>query len=46
MKFKVIAGPCQHESLEHSLKVIEYCKSTAFNQEFDYYFKTSFDKAN
>ena len=46
MKFKVIAGPCQHESLEHSLKVIDYCKATAHNTEFDYYFKASFDKAN
>ena len=46
MKFKIIAGPCQHESLEHSLKVIEYCKTYAFNRGFDYYFKTSFDKAN
>jgi 2-dehydro-3-deoxyphosphooctonate aldolase (KDO 8-P synthase) len=46
MKFKVIAGPCQHESLEHSLKVIEWCKTIAFNKGFEYYFKTSFDKAN
>jgi 2-dehydro-3-deoxyphosphooctonate aldolase (KDO 8-P synthase) len=44
---RVIAGPCQHESLEHSLKIAESCyESTVIDRGLQYYFKASFDKAN
>ncbi len=46
MKFKIIAGPCQHESLEHSLEVMDFCRTASYHIGFDFYFKTSFDKAN
>lgn len=43
---KIIAGPCQHESLDHSLKIAEYCFNVCKKHEIDYYFKASYDKAN
>lgn len=43
---KIIAGPCQHESLDHSLKIAEHCKSVCDKFGIDYYFKASYDKAN
>ncbi len=43
---RIIAGPCQHESLEHSLKIAEHCKSICDKFDIDYYFKASYDKAN
>lgn len=42
----VIAGPCQHESLDHSLEIAEFCKNVCNEYNIDYYFKASFDKAN
>lgn len=42
----VIAGPCQHESYEHSYKIASYCKSVCDLYGIEYYFKASFDKAN
>ena len=42
----VIAGPCQHESYEHSYKIANYCKSVCDLYGIEYYFKASFDKAN
>ena len=42
----VIAGPCQHESYEHSFKIANYCKSVCDLYGIEYYFKASFDKAN
>mgnify|MGYP005816592405 CR=1 FL=1 len=45
-KITIIAGPCQHENLEHSIKIAEWCKTACFNNKADYYFKASFDKAN
>ena len=42
----VIAGPCQHESYEHSHKIAKYCKSVCDLYGIEYYFKASFDKAN
>jgi 2-dehydro-3-deoxyphosphooctonate aldolase (KDO 8-P synthase) len=43
---KIIAGPCQHENYEHSLKIATECKRVCDKYGFDYYFKASFDKAN
>ncbi len=43
---KIIAGPCQHESLEHSLKIATHCKEICRTWGIDYYFKASYDKAN
>lgn len=43
---KIIAGPCQHESLEHSLQIAETCSQVCKKYGIDYYFKASYDKAN
>tara|TARA_B100000900_G_scaffold415460_1_gene445423 strand:+ start:690 stop:1460 length:771 start_codon:yes stop_codon:yes gene_type:complete len=43
---KVIAGPCQHESLEHSTIIAKECKRVCDKHGIDYYFKASYDKAN
>ena len=43
---KIIAGPCQHESLEQSLEIATECKNVCDRYGIDYYFKASFDKAN
>ncbi len=43
---RIIAGPCQHESLKQSLEIAEHCKSVCDKYGIDYYFKASFDKAN
>lgn len=44
---RIIAGPCQHESLEHSLKIAQHCLDVCQDiGGFEYYFKASFDKAN
>ena len=43
---RIIAGPCQHESLEHSLKIAEECKRVCDLYDIEYYFKASYDKAN
>lgn len=43
---KIIAGPCQHESLQHSLKIADHCREVAEKYGFEYFFKASFDKAN
>ncbi len=43
---RIIAGPCQHESLEQSLEIAEHCKDVCDKYEVEYYFKASFDKAN
>ena len=43
---KIIAGPCQHESLDHSLKIASHCKKICERYGIDYYFKASYDKAN
>jgi len=42
----IIAGPCQHESLEQSLEIARHCKDICDKYGADYYFKASFDKAN
>jgi 2-dehydro-3-deoxyphosphooctonate aldolase (KDO 8-P synthase) len=43
---RIIAGPCQHENYEHSLKIATECKRVCDKYGIDYYFKASFDKAN
>jgi len=43
---KIIAGPCQHESLEHSLKIANHCNDICKKYGIDYFFKASYDKAN
>jgi 2-dehydro-3-deoxyphosphooctonate aldolase (KDO 8-P synthase) len=42
----LIAGPCQIESLEHSLKIAEYILSIINKYPIDFVFKASYDKAN
>jgi 2-dehydro-3-deoxyphosphooctonate aldolase (KDO 8-P synthase) len=43
---RIIAGPCQHENYEHSLKIASECKRVCDKYGIDYYFKASYDKAN
>jgi len=43
---RIIAGPCQHESIEQSLEIAGVCARTASKYGFDYFFKASYDKAN
>ena len=43
---RIIAGPCQHESLEQSLKIAKECKRVCDKHNIEYVFKASFDKAN
>lgn len=43
---KIIAGPCQHESLEQSLEIAKECKRICDRYNIEYIFKASFDKAN
>ena len=43
---RIIAGPCQHESLSHSFDIAKECKRVCDKYGIDYYFKASFDKAN
>jgi 2-dehydro-3-deoxyphosphooctonate aldolase (KDO 8-P synthase) len=43
---RIIAGPCQHETLEQSLEIARECKRVCDKYGIEYYFKASFDKAN
>jgi 2-dehydro-3-deoxyphosphooctonate aldolase (KDO 8-P synthase) len=43
---KIIAGPCQHESLGESADIARECKRVCDKYGIEYYFKASFDKAN
>jgi 2-dehydro-3-deoxyphosphooctonate aldolase (KDO 8-P synthase) len=43
---RIIAGPCQHESLEQSLEIAQECKRVCDKYNIEYYFKASYDKAN
>lgn len=45
-KFMLIAGPCVIESEELCMKEAETIKGIAERLDLDYYFKSSFDKAN
>ena len=42
----LILGPCQHESLDHSRKLLELILEATSGKCKDLYFKASFDKAN
>jgi len=43
---RIIAGPCQHESLAQSSEIARECKRVCDKYGIEYYFKASFDKAN
>ena len=43
---KIIAGPCQHETLAQSAEIAKECKRVCDKYGIDYYFKASYDKAN
>ncbi len=43
---RIIAGPCQHESLPQSLEIAKECKRVCDKYGIEYYFKASYDKAN
>ena len=45
-KLTIIAGPCQHEGLQHSMEIATVCKRICNQYGMNYYFKASFDKAN
>jgi len=46
LPFVLIAGPCQIESLEHSLFMAENIKKIATKLSIPFIYKSSFDKAN
>ena len=43
---RIIAGPCQHESILESFEIASHCRRVCENYGFEYIFKASFDKAN
>lgn len=43
---KIIAGPCQHELLEHSIYIAKHCSEICAKHGIEYIFKASYDKAN
>lgn len=43
---RIIAGPCQHESLPASEHIARTCKTVCDEYGIEYYFKASYDKAN
>jgi len=43
---RIIAGPCQHESLAQSSEIARECKRVCDKYGIEYYFKASYDKAN
>jgi 2-dehydro-3-deoxyphosphooctonate aldolase (KDO 8-P synthase) len=43
---RIIAGPCQHETLAQSAEIARECKRVCDKYGIDYYFKASYDKAN
>ena len=43
---RIIAGPCQHESIEQSIEIAETCARVCGKYGIEYYFKASYDKAN
>jgi len=43
---RIIAGPCQHETLGQSAEIARECKRVCDKYGIEYYFKASFDKAN
>jgi 2-dehydro-3-deoxyphosphooctonate aldolase (KDO 8-P synthase) len=43
---RIIAGPCQHETLTDSMMIAKECKRVCDKHGIEYIFKASFDKAN
>lgn len=43
---RIIAGPCQHETLDQSLAIADHCARICAKYDIEYYFKASYDKAN
>jgi 2-dehydro-3-deoxyphosphooctonate aldolase (KDO 8-P synthase) len=43
---RIIAGPCQHETLEHSTLIANHCAEVCAKHGIEYIFKASYDKAN
>ena len=43
---RIIAGPCQHETLSQSAEIARECKRVCDKYGIEYYFKASYDKAN
>ena len=43
---KIIAGLCQHESLNQSLEIAGHCAEVCKKYNIEYIFKASYDKAN
>ena len=43
---RIIAGPCQHETLAQSSEIAKECKRVCDKHGIEYYFKASYDKAN
>ena len=43
---RIIAGPCQHETLAQSAAIAQKCKAVCDKYGVEYIFKASFDKAN
>jgi 2-dehydro-3-deoxyphosphooctonate aldolase (KDO 8-P synthase) len=43
---RIIAGPCQHETLAQSAHIAKVCKKICDKLGIEYYFKASYDKAN
>jgi 2-dehydro-3-deoxyphosphooctonate aldolase (KDO 8-P synthase) len=43
---RIIAGPCQHESLEQSIEIADKCARVCSKYGIEYIFKASYDKAN
>jgi len=43
---KIIAGPCQHETLSQSAEIAKECKRVCDKYGIEYIFKASYDKAN
>ena len=43
---RIIAGPCQHETLAQSAEIARECKRVCDKYGVEYIFKASFDKAN
>ena len=43
---RIIAGPCQHESVLESFEIASHCRNVCKELDIEYIFKASFDKAN
>ena len=43
---RIIAGPCQHETLGQSVAIARECKRVCDKHNIEYIFKASYDKAN